>query len=236
MKIYELIKDWLLEFFRNKIIFPRSITCSLSKEKYNVKFENNRIIPYCPYLKDEYKCEVPITSADGVDKQNKKRKLRGNNGKCYITNKNYSPVCFWLIVLLILIVLLLCGICYASSRKESPIFSWRDETALDNNSKIITELKIFSEKRVTEADGPYCGFRFGKIYESNTKLFLSHDNEIVDTANLTNPELVLPEFSEKYLFYYKPYDIDGDGKEQEFVVQEYASCNGNLLGHTQFNQ
>src|SRR4030042_890942 len=132
-------------------------------------------------------------------------------------------------------VLLLCGICFARSRKEAPIFSWRNEVELNNSSKIITDLKIFSEKKVTEADGQYCGFRFGKIYESNAQLFLSHDNKIIDTVNLTNPKLVLPEFSEKYLFYYKPLDIDGDGKKQEFVVQEYASCNGNLLSFIKVN-
>lgn len=132
-------------------------------------------------------------------------------------------------------VLLLCGICYARSRKEAPIFSWRNEVEVDNNSKIITDLKIFSEKKVTEADGPYCGFRFGKIYESTAKLFLSYDNEIAGSINLTNPELVLPDFSEKYLVYYNPSDIDGDGKKQEFVVQEYASCNGNLLSFIKVN-
>ncbi|MFH1192157.1 MAG: hypothetical protein V1655_01655 [bacterium] len=105
-EIYKLI-DWLFEFYKNKIIFSRQITCSLSKEKYDVRVENNRIVPYCPYIREGDKCEVPITSADGVDKQNKKRTLRGNKGKCYIANKkHYGAICFLLIILFFVIFLL----------------------------------------------------------------------------------------------------------------------------------
>ncbi|MFH1191935.1 MAG: hypothetical protein V1655_00490 [bacterium] len=137
---------------------------------------------------------------------------------------------------LIIAVLLFFGTCFASNRAEAPIFSWKNEINLEDNNKIIADLEIFSEKKATEADAPYCGFRFGKIYESNARLFLSHDDKIIDSINLTNPELVLPDFSEEYFAYYKPWDIDGDGRKQEFVVQEYASCNGNSLSFIRLNQ
>ncbi len=50
----------------------------------------------------------------------------------------------------------------------------------------------------------------------------------MDSIDLTNPELVF-DFTKKDLFYYQPYDIDGDGKKGEFAIAKYATCNGNWL-------
>lgn len=134
------------------------------------------------------------------------------------------------------VLIILAGLYFVNKYRQRTIFTWENEINLENNGKVITELKIFSEKNVTEKDGPYCGFRFGKIYESTAKLFLSYDNKIVDSTNLTNPELVISDFTEESLTYYKPYDIDGDGEKKEFVIQEYSSCNGNQFSFIRVNK
>jgi len=158
-------------------------------------------------------------------------------GGLYQKENNEGIISLKLLCGIALSVLILLGSMYFSHRyRKRTVFSWGNEINLDDNGKIITDLEIFSEKKVTEDDGPYCGFRFGKIYQSTARLFLSYDDKVVDSINLTNPELALPDFSEEYLAYYKPWDIDGDGEKQEFVIQEYASCNGNLLSFIKVNK
>ncbi|MBU4455738.1 hypothetical protein KJ586_04480 [Patescibacteria group bacterium] len=135
-----------------------------------------------------------------------------------------------LFVVALSILILLAGVTYLFFMgKDKAIYSWQNRVDLENNLALITELQIFSQKQATEEDELYCGFRFNKIYDSRAKLLLSYNNKIIDSIDLTNSELVLPNFSEDYLTYYKPWDIDGDGKKQEFVIQEYGNCNGNFF-------
>ncbi|MFH1187609.1 MAG: hypothetical protein V1688_01970 [bacterium] len=119
-------------------------------------------------------------------------------------------------------------LCFRKKDKK-PIYSWKNNVDIGDGWKVSTDLKVFSEKKVTDEDGNYCGFRFGKIYYSQAKLNLIYNNKIIDTADLTNPELILPDFTEENLRYYKPWDINGDGKDQEFIIQDYSSCNSNAV-------
>ena len=120
--------------------------------------------------------------------------------------------------------------------KNRPIYSWQNKIPLGDNLELITDLKIFKEKAATTEDDLYCGYRFYKIYDSSMKLLLSHNNKIIDSIDLTNPELVMPNLSAEHLTYYKPWDIDNDGIKQEFIVQEYGTCNSNLFSFVKVNK
>ena len=139
------------------------------------------------------------------------------------------------ISILSIILILIAGIVYVYN-KNKPIYSWQNKIAIGNNLELIADLKIFKEKEATIEDDLYCGYRFYKIYKSNAKLLLSHNNKIMDSIDLTNPELVMPDLSDEHLTYYKPWDIDGDGKKQEFIIQEYGACNGNLFSFVRVNK
>lgn len=83
--------------------------------------------------------------------------------------------------------------------------------------------------RTMEEDGLYCGYRYMKKYDYTAKLTFLDDGIETSSVALTNPELVMPEAGDDYLFYYKPYDIDGDGKEQEYIIARYGGCNHNRI-------
>lgn len=139
------------------------------------------------------------------------------------------------ISILSIILVSIAGIVYVYN-KNKPIYSWQNKIAIENNLELIADLKIFEEKEATIEDDLYCGYRFYKIYKSNAKLLLSHNNKIIDSIDLTNPELVMPDLSDEHLTYYRPWDIDGDGKKQEFIIQEYGACNGNLFSFVRVNK
>ena len=58
----------------------------------------------------------------------------------------------------------------------------------------------------------------------------------IDSHELTNPELVVSDLANPELDFYKPWDIDGDGKKQEFIVRTYASCNGDRFSFLKVNK
>ncbi len=125
---------------------------------------------------------------------------------------------------------------YLFINKNKPIYSWQNKILLGDNLELITDLKIFREKEATAEDGLYCGIRFYKIYESSMKLSLIENNKIIDSIDLTNPELVMPNLSTEHLTFYKPWDIDNDGIKQEFIVQEYGTCSSNLFSFVKVNK
>ena len=117
---------------------------------------------------------------------------------------------------------------YRNFHGNKSLFTWEKEVKLNNNFNLISSLNVLNEKKVTENDILYCEFRFNKIYQGEQKLLLAKNNIVIDSVNLTNPELVMPELSTEYVNFYEPFDIDRDGKKQEFIVQEYASCANNF--------
>lgn len=119
---------------------------------------------------------------------------------------------------------------------EKAIYSRQFTVPLNKTSGLIAFLQVFSQKQATVEDGLYCGFRVGKVYQSKAKLLLYDNKQIVDSVDLTNPELILRDFSNEHLTYYKPWDIDGDEKKQEFIIQKYMGCNGNLFSFIRVNQ
>lgn len=114
-------------------------------------------------------------------------------------------------------------------RGGEPAYLWQNNVSLGNGLALISELKIFSQKEAAEEDGLYCGFRLGKIYEASARLLLTRRGKVLESIEATDPELVLPNLSERYLMFYKPFDIDGDGQKQEFVVRNYGACNGDIF-------
>ena len=115
------------------------------------------------------------------------------------------------------------------ARNDEPPYLWQNNVSLGDGLALVSELKIFSQKEATEEDGLYCGFRFGKIYEASAKLLLTRRGKVLESLGATDPELALPNLSERHLTFYKPFDIDGDGRKQEFVVRSYGACNGDIF-------
>jgi len=123
-----------------------------------------------------------------------------------------------------------------SFSKDSPIYSYGQKVYLGDNYALVTATKVFSQREATPDDGLYCGFRFMKIYDSRATLSLFFSNKLVGSINLTDPELVLRKLSDEYTFFYKPHDIDNDGKEEEFLIAKYANCNGNFIEFVKANK
>ena len=153
-----------------------------------------------------------------------------------LQNKENGFIKVKALFILISIAAILLLVSYFFINKNKPIYSWQNKILLGNNLELITDLKIFEEKEATADDGLYCGYRFFKIYESSAKLSLIENNKTIDSIDLTDPELVMPNLSAEHLTYYKPWDIDNDGIKQEFIVQKYGTCNNNLFSFIKVNE
>lgn len=127
--IYKLIKDFLLEWYGNSLIISnKKIACDINKKELDVRRKSGilsyRIVPYCPFLKEQedYKCNGPITSANGrAEKQNKLRIKRNNNEKCCIATKKYYS-CFGplLLIILFLVIFLLSLVLIKERKVKNP--------------------------------------------------------------------------------------------------------------------
>lgn len=161
-----------------------------------------------------------------------KRQLNGAMGLSMLDDGKSRGAIFktWLVSLVLVILGTAAAYSFIFiSRQSKPVYSWHNTIALKNDFALVSKLEIFSEKIAAEADGLYCGFRFGKAYQSNAKLLLTRQSKILDEVDITNPELVMPSFSGEYLASYLPVDIDGDKRKEEFIVRRYGSCNGDII-------
>ncbi|MFH1713189.1 MAG: hypothetical protein ABH896_03310 [Candidatus Jacksonbacteria bacterium] len=56
------------------------------------------------------------------------------------------------------------------------------------------------------------------------------------SKSLQGSEKIIKDINDEKAFtFYQPWDIDGDGKKEEFVVQKYQSCNGNSWSFIKYN-
>lgn len=117
---------------------------------------------------------------------------------------------------------------HSQSNEQEPLYIYHEATNLGGGWQWEVKLDILSGRTATMEDGLYCGFRFGNTYQYKAKLDLVFQGKIMDSTDLSNPEVVF-DFFNADIFYYQPQDIDGDGKKAEFVIAQYATCNGNLL-------
>ncbi|MCX6789895.1 MAG: hypothetical protein NTZ42_04840 [Candidatus Gribaldobacteria bacterium] len=112
----------------------------------------------------------------------------------------------------------------------------------DSNSLIAT----FKIKRII-ADETSCGVPNNQQIIGDFNLYLVDKYyNILEKFNLSDATLLQSEYAGDPLLeviddkeiekFYQPWDIDGDGKKEEFVVQEYGSCNGNIWKFMKYNQ
>jgi hypothetical protein len=97
-----------------------------------------------------------------------------------------------------------------------PLYSYSATTDLGGGWSWVVNMNILSARKPTTDDGLYCGFRFDEIYKSEAKANLLFDNKLMDSVDLSNPEVVF-DISNPNLFYYQPYDIDGNGKKMNLL-------------------
>jgi len=135
----------------------------------------------------------------------------------------------------IVLFLTLSGNIWAKTTDKT-VYSFKNSIDMGGGFEVVSEVEIFSIREVQENDGPYCGYRTGKIFESNVKLSLFSTGRLVDSINLTNPELIANKDFVDFKQYYLPHDIDGDGTKKEFVVREYVSCNGDRINFVRLNE
>ncbi|NTU66729.1 MAG: hypothetical protein HGB08_02270 [Candidatus Moranbacteria bacterium] len=121
------------------------------------------------------------------------------------------------------------------SGNKQVLDSYSENVNLDDGFKLVSKVDIYSEREATMDDGLYCGFRYGKIYESTASLGLYRNGRLIESVGLSDPELFFPNSTSGNLSYYEPQDIDGDGKKQEFIVAEYENCNGNKIRFLRYN-
>ncbi len=154
-EIYKLIKDFLFEWYGNSLIIPnKKIACDINKKELDVRRKGGilsyRIVPYCPFLKEQedYKCNGPITSADGrAEKQNKLRIRRNNNGKCCIAAKKpYGAVYFLIIIFFIIFVLI--------KVREVKNFQDFDRKVIGKSEEIIQGVSYFNRQTEPLKLGP----------------------------------------------------------------------------------
>jgi len=95
--------------------------------------------------------------------------------------------------------------------------------------RLIVELRIDYAK--TQRSGDYwCGAPFYLDYKGEAAArIVNKENLISDEIELTSPTLVLGSPPNYDFYFYKLYDLDGDGEKSEFMTLTYFSCNGNFL-------
>lgn len=76
----------------------------------------------------------------------------------------------------------------------------------------------------------WCAAPFLLNYRGRTTAsILDKSGKIEDEINLTSPALVIGKPPNYDYYYYKTYDLDGDGNNYEFIVLDYVSCNSNWV-------
>jgi hypothetical protein len=115
-----------------------------------------------------------------------------------------------------------------STKKEAELI-WENTISINEEVKLVSSIEILSEKILGPEDGLWCGVPFYKEYKGKTNLLLIKNDQIIDSITLTSPDLVLENLKDPDLTFYQSWDLDGDGRKEEFVVQKYGGCNGNVF-------
>jgi len=110
---------------------------------------------------------------------------------------------------------------------------------------LISSAKISSIEQLNPSE-IFCATPYEQEIKGEFNLYLfDKDYNVLNTIPLTNPTILFKKPLEKYEFeikdedvkkFYQPWDVDGDGKKEEFVVQEYGSCNGNMWKLLRYNE
>jgi len=111
---------------------------------------------------------------------------------------------------------------------NEPLFYAKYIKELGRDLNFLTEI-VVSDQRTIPKDELWCGAIWGKEYHGQFQAQLLRDGQVIEAINLTNPTLFIPELSEFDFDYYTLQDINRDGKKEELIIYEYASCNGNLI-------
>lgn len=82
----------------------------------------------------------------------------------------------------------------------------------------------------------YCGYRHNVQYEYKELLSIKKNGIAIAQTPLTNPEAFEGSLEEGFDYYYTPHDVDGDGKDEEFIVVRYGTCNGNFIKFVRYNK
>lgn len=97
------------------------------------------------------------------------------------------------------------------------------------NSYLSVNVTITSIKE-PERGAYWCGSPYLLDYYGEAKAsILNKSGEVEDEINLTSPTLVIGKHPNYDYYYYKTYDLDGDGNNYEFIVLDYESCNSNWV-------
>ena len=100
---------------------------------------------------------------------------------------------------------------------------------LGNGYQLSVSVNISSIEE-PEYGAYWCAAPFLINYRGSAKAsILDKSGEIEDEINLTSPDLVIGKPPNYDYYYYKTYDLDGDGNNYEFIVLNYMSCNDNWV-------
>lgn len=100
---------------------------------------------------------------------------------------------------------------------------------LTGGYKLSVSLNISSAEEL-ERGAYWCGAPFLFSYEGGANArILNEFGSVEDEISLTSPALVIGKPPNYDYYYYKTYDLDGDGNSSEFLILDYASCNSNWV-------
>lgn len=118
---------------------------------------------------------------------------------------------------------------YEDKAVSYPLPEFAEIFSISEGYKLDIELRT-NKIKMLKPGAYWCGAPFYADYEGKaTAKIINNDRLTIDELELTSPTLVLGTPPHYDYYYYKPYDLDGDGEKREFILLRYSSCNGNFL-------